>query len=84
MTTRAFPVVCATHVSRTAQFWERLGFARFYQVPAGVDTVLADLKADGITVLKEAADMPWDERIASIADPDGNPVALANEPGQPH
>jgi hypothetical protein len=23
--------------------------------------------------------MPWGERIASIADPDGNPVTLANE-----
>ena len=121
---RAFPVVYATDVRRTAQFWERLGFAQFYQLPvddepgyvalrrgdaelavvAGewsrdryglamgegprfemfvytedVDRLLADLRAEGVAVLREPADMPWGERIASIADPDGNPVTLANE-----
>jgi hypothetical protein len=43
-----------------------------------VDGLLADLRAEGITVLRDPADMPWGERIASIADPDGNPVTLAN------
>jgi lactoylglutathione lyase len=33
MATRAFPVVYATDVTRTARFWERLGFARFFQLP---------------------------------------------------
>jgi lactoylglutathione lyase len=44
-----------------------------------VDRLLPDLRAEGVTVLRDPADMPWGERIASIADPDGNPVALANE-----
>ena len=121
---RAFPVVYATDVSRTARFWERLGFTRFVELPAGgdpgyvglrrdgaelavtarewardryglalgdgprfemfvytddVDTLVAALHAEGVTVLRDPADMPWGERIATIADPDGNPVALANE-----
>jgi lactoylglutathione lyase len=124
MVTRAFPVVYATNVGRTARFWERLGFTRFYQLPADgepgyvalrrgdaelavvvgewacdrygltvgdgprfemfvyaddIDGLLADLRAEGTTVLRDPADMPWGERIASIADPDGNPVTLANE-----
>ncbi|MGA2829290.1 MAG: VOC family protein [Streptosporangiaceae bacterium] len=127
MPTRAFPVVYAADVSRTARFWERLGFARFYQLPAGsdgepgyvglrrgryelavvawewardqygltpgdgprfemfvytddVDKLSAELRAEGVTVLRDPADMPWGERAAAIADPDGNPVTLANEP----
>jgi lactoylglutathione lyase len=126
MATRAFPVVYAGDVGKTAQFWERLGFARFFQLPADgqpgyvglrrgsselavvaadwpqqqyglgmgngprfemyvyvddVDRLVAQLRSEGVTVLKDPADMPWGERIASIADPDGNPVALSNEPG---
>ena len=119
-------MVYATDVPRSARFWERLGFARFYQLPAegdpgyvalprgdaelavvaaewpreqyglglgdgprfemfvytgDVDRLLADLRAEGVTVLRDPADMPWGERIAVIADPDGNPVSLATEPG---
>lgn len=124
MAKRAFPVVYASDVRRTVQFWERLGFSRFYQLPADgepgyvglrrddaemavvagdwlrdqygltlgdgpryemfvyaddVDRLLADLRAEGVTVLRDPAEMPWGERIAAIADPDGNPVTLANE-----
>lgn len=119
-------MVYAVDVERTARFWERLGFARFYRFPAegeagswacgaiapsgpvvaeqwprnqyglepgtgprfemfvyvpDVDELVPQLRAAGVTVLREPADMPWGERIASVADPDGNPVALANEPG---
>ena len=49
-----------------------------------VDRLVADLRAEGVTVLRDPADMPWGERIATIADPDGNPVALANEAPSPH
>jgi lactoylglutathione lyase len=35
------------------------------------------LRAAGVYVLREAAEMPWGERLAYVADPDGNPVALA-------
>jgi lactoylglutathione lyase len=46
-----------------------------------VDRLVAQLRADGVTALRDPADMSWGERIATIADPDGNPVALSNEPG---
>ena len=117
-------MVYASDVGQTAPFWERLGFARFFQLPAGdepgyvglrrgrselavvtadwpqqqyglamgngprfemyvyvndVDRMVAQLGSEGVTVLKDPADMPWGERIATIADPDGNPVALSNE-----
>ena len=49
-----------------------------------VDRLVADLRAEGVTVLRDPADMPWGERIATVADPDGNPVALASEPPPPH
>jgi lactoylglutathione lyase len=124
MATRAFPVVYATDVGRTARFWERLGFVRFYQLPADgqpgyvalrrgdaelavvasewahdqygltvgdgprfemfvytddVDRLFSELKSEGIAVLRAPADMAWGERVASVADPDGNPITLANE-----
>ena len=124
MAKRAFPVVYASDVERTAQFWERLGFSRFFQLPeqgtpgyvglrrdeaelavvarqwpreqygldpgdgprfemfvyiTDVDQRIPQLRAEGVAILREPADMPWGERIAAIADPDGNPVALANE-----
>lgn len=41
-----------------------------------LDTLLADLRSEGIPVLANVADMPWGERAATIADPDGNPVTL--------
>ena len=44
-----------------------------------VDALIGDLRAEGATVLRDPAGMPWGERIATIADPDGNPVALANQ-----
>jgi lactoylglutathione lyase len=123
MAQRAFPVVYAADVARAARFWERLGFARFYQLPeqgepgyvglrrgeaelavvavqwahdqyglkAGdgprfemfvyvedVDRLVPQLRAEGVTVLRDPADMPWGERVAAVADPDGNPVSLAN------
>lgn len=30
-------------------------------------------------MLRDPADMPWGERIATVADPGGNPVALASQ-----
>ena len=125
MSSRAFPVVFAAHVSATAAFYERLGFERHFQLPPEgepgyvglrrgvyevavvasswsedqygasfgdgvrfelfvyvdeVDRLVEELRADGVTVLREPADMPWGERVAYVADPDGNPVALAQSP----
>jgi catechol 2,3-dioxygenase-like lactoylglutathione lyase family enzyme len=42
----------------------------------GLDELVEELRADGVSVLREPADMPWGERVAYVADPDGNPVAL--------
>jgi len=41
-----------------------------------LDATLAELASAQVTVLREAQDMPWGERIATLADPEGNPVAL--------
>jgi lactoylglutathione lyase len=43
----------------------------------GLDALVDELRADGVTVLADPADMPWGERLAAVTDPDGNPVALA-------
>jgi lactoylglutathione lyase len=43
-----------------------------------VDEVLGRLRDDGdVQVLKDPQDMFWGERVGWVADPDGNPVALA-------
>jgi lactoylglutathione lyase len=39
--------------------------------------VVAAARSAGALVLREAEDKPWGERVAVVADPDGNPVALA-------
>ena len=41
-----------------------------------LDGMLARLAQTHVTVLREPQDMPWGERIATITDPEGNPVAL--------
>ena len=42
-----------------------------------VDATVAAVRTDGATVLREAADMPWGERVAFVADPEGNVVSIA-------
>ena len=41
-----------------------------------VDAVVASLRAGGTHVLDEPADQPWGERMARVADPDGNRLVL--------
>jgi lactoylglutathione lyase len=48
-----------------------------------VDRLFADLRAEGVTVLRDPADMPCGERVAAVADPDGNPVTLGRPPSSP-
>jgi len=43
-----------------------------------VDAEVERLRAAGVAVLTEPADQPWGERLAAVADPDGNPVAIAH------
>lgn len=45
-----------------------------------VDDVDSTVEALGAPVLKGPEDMPWGERVAYVADPDGNPVALSRTP----
>jgi lactoylglutathione lyase len=42
-----------------------------------VERTLSELRAHGATVLREPIDMPWGERVAFAADPEGNVVSLA-------
>jgi lactoylglutathione lyase len=44
-----------------------------------LDATLARLIHAHVEVLRDAEDMPWGERIATITDPEGNPVALCQE-----
>lgn len=44
-----------------------------------LDGLLGQLRELGIEVLREAEDTPWGERIATIGDPERNPVALCQE-----
>jgi lactoylglutathione lyase len=46
-----------------------------------VDDVERTVEELGAPVLKGPEDMPWGERIAYVADPDGNPVALSRTLG---
>ena len=126
MVSRAFPVVYATDVERAAQFWERLGFRRHFQLPADgepgyvglrsdaggaelavtsaqwakdryglskgdgprfemyvyvadLDVLVRELAEQDVPILREPEDMPWGERIATVADTEGNPVALCQQ-----
>ncbi|MQY06464.1 VOC family protein [Actinomadura macrotermitis] len=45
---------------------------------ADVDATLKELRAASVAVLREPVDMPWGERIGYVADPAGNPVAIAS------
>jgi lactoylglutathione lyase len=44
-----------------------------------LEATLSRVVESDVAVLREAEDMPWGERIATIADPEGNPVALCQE-----
>jgi lactoylglutathione lyase len=48
---------------------------------AAVDAMVDELRRRQGVILREPADMPWGERVAYVADPDGNPVALAAAAG---
>lgn len=42
------------------------------------DAAVDKLRAAGAPVLQEPADQPWGERMATVTDPDGNRVIVAN------
>jgi lactoylglutathione lyase len=43
-----------------------------------VDLIVSRLRSKGTPVLGEPTDAPWGERVAHVADPDDNPVALVS------
>ena len=44
-----------------------------------LDGIVRQLADADVTILREPEDMPWGERIATVADTEGNPVALCQE-----
>jgi lactoylglutathione lyase len=70
-----------THTSwPEAQLGITVGTAPRFELFVYVDDVEAEVevfRAAGHRVLQEPATMPWGERQAYLADPEGNPVALA-------
>ncbi len=53
-------------------------FEMYIYVP-GLDGLVKQLDEADVPVLRPPEDMPWGERIATVADPDGNPVALCQQ-----
>jgi lactoylglutathione lyase len=63
-----------------AQLGITVGTAPRFELFVYVDDVDADVelfRTAGHRILQEPANMPWGERQAYLADPEGNPVALA-------
>lgn len=50
-----------------------------YVYVADLDGMVRQLADAAVEVLREPEDMPWGERIATVADPEGNPVALCQQ-----
>jgi lactoylglutathione lyase len=42
------------------------------------DAAVSRLRDAGVPVVQEQADQPWGERMATVLDPDGNPVIVAS------
>jgi lactoylglutathione lyase len=51
-----------------------------YVYVADLDATVRQLADAEVSILREPEDMAWGERIASVADADGNPVALCQQP----
>jgi lactoylglutathione lyase len=43
---------------------------------SNVDDAVGELSDHAVVVLSEPRDMPWGERVAYVADPDGNPIHI--------
>ena len=63
-----------------AMFGARPGTAPRFELFVYVDDVDATIEVmrkRGVPILRAPEDMPWGERVAYVADPEGNPVSLA-------
>ena len=62
-----------------AKGWERTkgeGFAITFETVQDVDAIAAHIKAQGWTLAKEPADMPWGVRMLRVVDPDGFRIGI--------
>lgn len=50
-----------------------------YVYVSELEATIDRLRESGVTVLLEPENMPWGERIATVTDHDGNPVALCQQ-----
>ena len=55
--------------------------ARFemYVYVADLDGMVRRLADADVPILRDPEDMPWGERIATVADPEGNPITLCQQ-----
>lgn len=53
-------------------------FEMYLYVP-DLDWIVRQLAGAGVPIMCQPEDMPWGERIATVADPDGNPVSLCQD-----
>jgi lactoylglutathione lyase len=53
-------------------------FEMYLYVPK-LDAIVSQLAGAGVPIMREPEDMPWGERIATVADSDGNPVTLCQQ-----
>jgi lactoylglutathione lyase len=83
-----FPILTTGDLPRALGFYrDLLGFQVTYQFPPEgepgyvalyCDATVEHLRGHGVPVLAEPADQPWGERMAEVADPDGNRVIVAS------
>jgi lactoylglutathione lyase len=50
-----------------------------YIYVADLDGMLSQLAEAAVPILRRPEDMPWGERIATVADTEGNPIALCQQ-----
>ena len=67
----AFPIVTSADIERLTSFYTD-----------DVDAEVERLCANGGIVLDEPADREWGERMATVADPDGNLLHIGSPPPQ--
>jgi lactoylglutathione lyase len=50
-----------------------------YVYVSDLDATVSRLVDEAVPILREPEEMPWGERIATVGDPEGNPVALCQQ-----
>jgi lactoylglutathione lyase len=63
--------------------WQPPREPTIYLIVADVDRAHRELAARGVVFEREPADMPWGHRVATLRDPEGRCVQLAQVKGAP-